>query len=165
MLVCQLYDGETANSTLIGTEYISTQEQYDSLPDREKPNWHYHEEEFRPDRADAMMPDLSSEQAEEVMEDLSTTWGKVIITWNPNDDMPSVHPQVQQVDHPFMVNATIDENTSDDEEGSSLNTLQIPPFSFVFFLSLGLIRILILTNMLLYARKIYRQQEHMHYFL
>jgi hypothetical protein len=116
MLVCQLYDGKTANSTLIGIEYIITQEQYDSLPDREKPNWHYHEEEFRPDRADAMMPELSPQQAAEVMEDLSTTWGKVIITWNPNDDMPSFPPQVQQVDHPFMVNATVEENTTDEEE-------------------------------------------------
>jgi hypothetical protein len=32
--------------------------------------------------------------------------GKVIITWNPNDDMPSFPPQVQIVDHPFMLNAT-----------------------------------------------------------
>jgi len=33
-------------------------------------------------------------------------WGKVIMTWNPNDYMPSFPPQVQLVDHTFMVNAT-----------------------------------------------------------
>lgn len=33
--------------------------------------------------------------------------GKVIITWQPNDDMPSFPPQVQLVDHPLMVNATV----------------------------------------------------------
>lgn len=51
-LVCQLYDSESQNATLIGMEYIITHEQYNSLPDREKPNWHYHKIEFTPNRAD-----------------------------------------------------------------------------------------------------------------
>jgi protein tyrosine phosphatase (PTP) superfamily phosphohydrolase (DUF442 family) len=107
MIVCQLYDGPSANATLIGVEYIITQEQYDSLPDREKPYWHAHRVEFRPDRADPMMPELSAEEARAEMAKLAPTWGKVIITWNPNDDMPLFPPQVQLVDHPFMVNATV----------------------------------------------------------
>jgi hypothetical protein len=37
MMICQLYDSNSANATLIGIEYIITQQQYDSLPDREKP--------------------------------------------------------------------------------------------------------------------------------
>lgn len=111
MMVCQLYDGPSANATLIGVEYIITQEQYDSLPDREKPYWHAHSEEFAPDRADPMMPELSTEEAKAEMAKLRPTWGKVIITWNPNDDMPSFPPQVQLVDHPFMVNATVSNST------------------------------------------------------
>lgn len=55
MMVCQLYDGASPNATLIGVEYIITQEQYDSLSDREKPYWHAHRVELRPDRADPMM--------------------------------------------------------------------------------------------------------------
>src|SRR5919201_177826 len=42
VLVCQLYDSDLKNATLIGIEYIITTEQYNSLPNREKPDWHYH---------------------------------------------------------------------------------------------------------------------------
>ncbi len=107
MMVCQLYDSNSANATLIGIEYIITQEQYDSLPNREKPYWHAHREELRPERADPMMPELSPEQAQTEMAKMLPTWGKVIITWIPSDDLPSFPPQVQLVDHPFMVNATV----------------------------------------------------------
>jgi Protein of unknown function (DUF1264) len=110
MMVCQLYDSNSANATLIGIEYIITQEQYDSLPNREKPYWHAHREEFSPTRADPRMPELSPDQARAEMAKMLSTWGKVIITWVPNDDMPSFPPQVQLVDHPFMVNATVGNN-------------------------------------------------------
>jgi len=106
MMVCQLYDSNSVNATLIGIEYIITQEQYDSLPNREKPYWHAHREELRPERADPMMPELSPEQAQAEMAKMLPTWGKVIITWIPSDDLPSFPPQVQLVDHPFMTNAT-----------------------------------------------------------
>jgi hypothetical protein len=111
MMVCQLYDSNSTNATLIGIEYVVTQQQYDSLPDREKPYWHAHRDEFRPDRADPMMPELSPEQAQPEMAKMLSTWGKVIITWIPNDDLPSFPPQVQLVDHPFMVNATVSNST------------------------------------------------------
>jgi Protein of unknown function (DUF1264)/DNA polymerase family B len=39
-----------ANATLIGIEYMIDVNTYNALPDREKPNWHYHKEEFAPDR-------------------------------------------------------------------------------------------------------------------
>lgn len=107
MMICQLYDSNSANATLIGIEYMITQEQYDSLPNREKPYWHAHREELRPERADPRMPELSPEQAQAEMAKMFPTWGKVIITWIPSDDLPSFPPQVQLVDHPFMVNATI----------------------------------------------------------
>jgi uncharacterized protein DUF1264 len=107
MMVCQLYDSNSENATLIGIEYIITQEQYDSLPNREKSYWHAHREELSPQRADPRMPELSPEQAQAEMAKLHPTWGKVIITWIPSDDLPSFPPQVQLVDHPFMVNATI----------------------------------------------------------
>jgi hypothetical protein len=111
MMMCQLYDSDSANATLMGIEYIIAQEQYDSLPDREKPYWHAHRVEFRPDRANPMMPELSVEEAKAEMAKLAPTWGKVIITWNPNDELPSFPPQVQLVDHPFMVNATVGNST------------------------------------------------------
>jgi hypothetical protein len=117
MMVCQLYDSNSVNATLIGIEYMITQEQYDSLPDREKPYWHAHREEFSPNRADPMMPELSPEQAQAEMAKMLPTWGKVIITWMPTDDMPSFPPQVQLVDHPFMVNATVSSSGSSNSTG------------------------------------------------
>ena len=125
MMVCQLYDSNSVNATLTGIEYIITQEQYDSLPNREKPYWHAHREELRPERADPMMPELSPEQAQAEMAKVLPTWGKVIITWIPSDDLPSFPPQVQLVDHPFMINATVSSgNSTTNATGSSNSTGQ-----------------------------------------
>ena len=62
MMICQLYDSNSPNSTLIGVEYMITADAYKNLPDREKPNWHYHKEEFAPNRADPKLPQLSEQQ-------------------------------------------------------------------------------------------------------
>jgi hypothetical protein len=124
MMVCQLYDSNSANATLIGIEYTITQQQYDSLPDREKPYWHAHREEFSPNRADPMLPELTPEQAQAEMAKMLPTWGKVIITWMPGDDMPSFPPQVQLVDHPFMVNATVTSSSTANATSGSNSTSQ-----------------------------------------
>ena len=120
-LVCQLYDSESQNATLIGMEYIITHEQYNSLPDREKPNWHYHKIEFAPNRADPKFPELNAQQTQSEMMKAMDTYGKVIITWNPNDNLPAFPPQEQQVEHPFMVNATVKPETT---SGSFNQTLK-----------------------------------------
>ena len=44
-------------------EYIITYVQYSSLPDKEKPNWHFHKIEFSPTKADSMFPELREIQA------------------------------------------------------------------------------------------------------
>jgi hypothetical protein len=107
VLVCQLYDSDSKNATLIGVEYIITADQYNSLPNREKPNWHYHKIEFMSNRADPMFPELTADQAKAGMQKLMDTYGKVIITWNPKDKLPAFPAQIQQVEHQFMVNATV----------------------------------------------------------
>lgn len=107
LLVCQLYDSNSPNGTLIGIEYIISADQYKSLPNREKPGWHYHKIEFATNRADARFPDLSVQKAGESLRKLSDTYGKVIITWNPKDKLPAFPPQIEEVQHPFMVNQTI----------------------------------------------------------
>jgi hypothetical protein len=38
---------------------------------------------------------------------LAESYGKVIITWNPNDKAPIFPAQEIQVQHPFMVNVTV----------------------------------------------------------
>jgi hypothetical protein len=77
VLVCQLYDSNSKNATLIGLEYVIIADQYNSLPNREKPNWHYHKIEFLPNRADPMFPELPAAQAQALMGKLMDTYGKV----------------------------------------------------------------------------------------
>jgi len=48
MMVCQLYDRNSPNATLIEIEYMIDSNIYRALPDGEKPNWHHHKEEFSP---------------------------------------------------------------------------------------------------------------------
>ncbi len=107
VLVCQLYDSDSKNATLIGVEYVITSEQYKLLPNREKPNWHAHKIEFAPNMADPMFPELPKARATALMGKLMDTYGKVTITWNPKDKLPAFPSQVEQVQHPFMVNATV----------------------------------------------------------
>jgi hypothetical protein len=111
MMVCQLYDSNSPNATLIGVEYMITSDAYAALPARDKPNWHYHKEEFAPDRADPKFPQLSEQQQNSTLKKLEETYGKVIIMWNPSDKGPVYPPQIIQVQHPFMVNTTVTPQT------------------------------------------------------
>ncbi len=104
MAACSLFDTDQKNATLIGIEYMITSEDYNKLPEREKPFWHYHVTEFAPDRADPKFPQLSAEDEKKVLKMIENSYGKVILTWNPNDQMPAFPPQVQIVQHPDMVN-------------------------------------------------------------
>jgi hypothetical protein len=111
LMVCQLYDSNSPNATLIGVEYVITADAYKNLPDREKPNWHYHKIEFASNRADPKFPQLSEQQQNATLKKMAESYGKVIITWNPNDKAPVFPPQVEQVQHPFMVNTTVTPQT------------------------------------------------------
>ena len=121
MMVCQLYDSNSSNATLIGIEYMISADTYNSLPDREKPNWHFHKEEFTPNRADPKFPQLSQQQQQEMLTKLENSYGKVILTWNPNDNTPAFPPQIQQVQHPDMVNSSVKQETN---SGSFNQTLK-----------------------------------------
>ena len=123
MMVCHLYDSNSPNATLIGIEYMITADAYKNLPEREKPNWHYHKEEFDPNRADPKLPMLSEQQQNATLKKLEESFGKVIITWNPNDKAPIFPPQVIQVQHPFMVNATVSPET-ETQTGTFNQTLE-----------------------------------------
>lgn len=122
MMVCQLYDSTSPNATLIGVEYMIDSKTYQAIPDREKPNWHYHKEEFSPDRANPKFPLLNEQQQKEWLAKLSESYGKVILNWNPVDTLPVFPPQIQQVQHPFMVNQSVT-NQSEKHTGSFNQTL------------------------------------------
>jgi hypothetical protein len=120
MAVCQLFDTNQKNATLIGIEYMLTTEDYNKLPEREKPFWHYHVTEFAPDRADPKFPQLSAEEEKKALKMVEDSYGKVILTWNPNDKLPAFPPQVQIVQHPDMVNKS---STPETNIGSFNQTL------------------------------------------
>ena len=61
MMVCHLYDSNSPNSTLVGVRYMITADAYKNLPEREKPNWHYHKEEFAPNEPNPNLPMLSEQ--------------------------------------------------------------------------------------------------------
>lgn len=92
MTTCLLFDGNLTNSTLVGIEYFISSEQYTSLPKREKPNWSLLAEEE--EEADVRYPNLTPQQVQELSEQLKDAYVKLIITWNPNDDLPLYPPQV-----------------------------------------------------------------------
>jgi hypothetical protein len=92
MATCLLFDGNSTNATLIGIEYIISSEQYTSLPEREKPNWTPVAQEE--EEAEVRYPNLSPQQLQQLSEQFKDAYVKLIITWNPNDNLPLYPPQV-----------------------------------------------------------------------
>lgn len=113
--VCQLYEGDDADAQLVQIEFIITDQQYESLPDREKQSYHNHAVELTPERG---MPEFVSlpegVDGGELLETLQQTYGKVITVWDPNDDLPDFPPYVFSVDSPFALGQ--DENDDLEEE-------------------------------------------------
>jgi len=77
MATCLLFDGNLTNSTLIGMEYIISSEQYDLLPEREKPNWTAVAEE---EEAEVRYPNLTPKQLQQMSEQFKDAYVKLIIT-------------------------------------------------------------------------------------
>ena len=121
MAVCSLFDTNQKNATLIGIEYMITSQDYTKLPEREKPYWHYHVTEFAPNRADPHFPMLSAQDEKKVLKMIADSYGKVILTWNPNDKLPAFPPQVPIVQHPNMVNKSSTPETHNGSYNQSLD--------------------------------------------
>jgi hypothetical protein len=109
--VCQLYDGEGADAKLAQIEFIITEDQYDQLPDKEKPNWHNHAVELTPQRGDPEFVDLPpGVTGTELLSTLQTTYGKVITVWEPNEELPQSEPYAFWVDSPFALGQDKNDN-------------------------------------------------------
>jgi hypothetical protein len=90
---CQVYDSNSTNATLIGVEYIISAEQFNSLPEEEKPNWYVINETLAK-RANLRIPELSPEESAATLKGFVGTYGKLILTWNPKNLLPSSLPQL-----------------------------------------------------------------------
>lgn len=88
---CLVFDGNSTNATLIGIEYIISDKQYASLPDREKPIWTPVTEEAR---SDLRFPNLTPQEIQGFFKFLEGAYTKLIITWDPKDNLPLYPPQV-----------------------------------------------------------------------
>jgi hypothetical protein len=109
--VCQLYDGEGADAKLAQIEFIITEDQYDQLPDKEKPSWHNHAVELTPQRGAPEFVDLPpGVNGTELLSTLQTTYGKVITVWEPNEELPQSEPYAFWVDSPFALGQDKNDN-------------------------------------------------------
>ncbi len=86
VIQCLLFDDDALKAKLIGVETVISPQLYAALPDAEKPNWHYHRTEIP--QVEATLPGLSEKEAQEVVDSLMETYGKVIIFWEPGDAVP-----------------------------------------------------------------------------
>ncbi len=78
---CQLYDSDKADARLIGVEMVVDAATYKKFSRKEKALWHYHKTEIP--KVDAVLPDLSPEDAANMLKGMENTYGKVYILWNP----------------------------------------------------------------------------------
>lgn len=85
---CLLFDEHEPGARLIGVEVIVSSRIFEeSVAEEEKAKWHYHETELP--LVEPTLPDLSEEEAQEVVSAIKDTYGKVIIFWNPGEPAPT----------------------------------------------------------------------------
>lgn len=104
-VTCLIFDSKSTDANLIGIDYIISASDYNSLPDREKPNWVHMTEELA-EEEQINFPYLTPQQTQELFQKIGDAYSKLIVTWNPNDNLPSYPSQVVISDNPFLVDKT-----------------------------------------------------------
>lgn len=91
---CIIFDRNDENAKLIGIEYIISENLFTTLPEDEKKLWHSHHYEVKSGSLAA--PGLPQAAEKELMENLVTTYGKTIHTWqiDRGDTLPLGAPQI-----------------------------------------------------------------------
>lgn len=91
---CVIYDGNQADSRLIGIEYIVSAQLFDSLPAEEKPLWHSHRHETT--SGELVMPGIPRAVEHTAIASLVSTYGKTWHTWQIDRDssLPLGIPQL-----------------------------------------------------------------------
>ena len=95
LLCLMFHTGMKDQDKPMGFEYIITTEQFNKLPEDEKPYWHYHLEEIP--RAHATFPDLTAAEAGKILPAVNETYGKVYYFKKPHDKMPLGEPYILRV--------------------------------------------------------------------
>lgn len=87
MTECQLYDSDAVNAHLVGVETIVGPAVYKAFSASEQASWHYHKTEIP--KINAKLPDLTPAEAKKVVAQISDSYGKVYVLWDP---MASAQP-------------------------------------------------------------------------
>lgn len=108
LVTCQVYDVSLSYPRLIGIQYAITPKDYNSLPSQEKPNWYILDKTLL-SQTQPQFPELNAQQINEVLPHLLGNYAKLIITWNPLDNLPiSVdnHLRTENLQNLFVHNQT-----------------------------------------------------------
>jgi len=108
---CQIYDSSLPTARLVGIEYIITAKNYNSLPTEEKPNWFIINKALAT-TVQGQFPELNAQQTNAVLQHLLGNYGKVILTWNPLDNLPTSSPRTENLQNLFVVNQTSTNSSS-----------------------------------------------------
>jgi hypothetical protein len=108
---CQIYDSGLPNAHLVGIEYIITANDYNSLPSQEKPTWYIIDKKLAT-TVQGQFPELNAQQINAVLQHLLGNYGKVILTWNPLDNLPTSSPRTENLQNLFVVNQTSTNSSS-----------------------------------------------------
>ncbi|HET7148754.1 MAG TPA: DUF1264 domain-containing protein [Candidatus Nitrosopolaris sp.] len=108
---CQIYDSSLPNAHLIGIEYIITAKDYNSLPTEDKPNWYIIDKKLST-IVQGHFPELNAQQINVVLQHLLGNYGKIILTWNPLNHLPTSSPRTENLQNLFVVNQTSTNSSS-----------------------------------------------------
>jgi hypothetical protein len=91
---CVMFDGNGENAKIMGVEYIVSEKLFKTLPMAERALWHSHAYEVK--SGELIAPGIPQVAEHELMEEIVSTYGKVIHTWHTDRDLelPMGIPQI-----------------------------------------------------------------------
>ncbi|RDC64553.1 hypothetical protein AHMF7616_03167 [Adhaeribacter pallidiroseus] len=91
---CVMYDGNGETAKIMGVEYIVSEKLFRTLPMAERELWHSHAYEVK--SGELIAPGIPDVAEHELMEQIVSTYGKVIHTWHTDQDLelPMGIPQI-----------------------------------------------------------------------
>lgn len=108
---CQINGSSLPNACLVGIEYIIPAKVYNSLHKEEKPNW-FMIKKILATTVQGQFPELNAQHVNAVPQHLLGNYCKVILTWNPLDNLPTSSPRTEDLQKLFVVNQTSTNSSS-----------------------------------------------------
>jgi hypothetical protein len=96
MFECLLFASDDPDAPLVGIEVVVDAATFEGFDAAEQKLWHYHKVEIP--LVDARLPELSADEAANVVAMLEETYGKLYLLWDPTvGDLPIGQPFVPDV--------------------------------------------------------------------